>query len=187
MTKRKAIEIENPQLRPYVYFLKRGKPQRYELRVTNNTTATSAVLKAKATVTEANLTQGGRFGFYDVTLDVDQTAYKDLCDEAMRTAYSNSHVFPTVERTSEAEFVTGATHSLLKNGLYLKRKFYTFNGKDSEPSLYDSSGNRIHPVVRIGEGSVIECSFQVKSYCMDNAYGLRGELEKKIVVDTLHD
>ena len=55
MTKRKAIEIENSQIRPYVHFLKRGKPQRHELRVTNNTTATSAVLKAKATVTEANL------------------------------------------------------------------------------------------------------------------------------------
>ena len=188
MTKRKIDELETKhKLQPYVHFLKRGKPQRHELRVTNNTTATSAVLTVKATVTEANLTQGGRFGFYDVTLDVDQTAYKDLCDEAMRVAYGNSHVFSTIERTSEAEFVTGATHSLLKNGLHLKRKFYTFNGKDSEPSFYDSSGNRIHPVVRIGERSVIECSFQVKSYCMDNAYGLRGELEKKIVVDTLHD
>ena len=68
MTKRKATEIANSQLRPYVYFLKRGKPQRHELRVTNNTAATSVVLTVKATVTEANLTQGGRFGFYDDTM-----------------------------------------------------------------------------------------------------------------------
>ena len=105
MTKRKVTQIENSQLRPYVYFLKRGKPQRHELRVTDNTT-TSVVLTVKAVVTDAHLTQG-RFGFYDVTLDVDQRAYKDLCDEAMRIAYKDKRVFPTVERTSE--FITGAT------------------------------------------------------------------------------
>jgi hypothetical protein len=183
MTKRKIDELETKhKLQPYVHFLKRGKPQRHELRVTNNTTATSAVLTVKATVTEANLTRGGRFGFYDVTLDVDQRAYKHLCDEAMRIAYKDKRVFPTIERINEAKFINGARHSLLKNGLFLKRKFYTFNGKDSEPKFYDdSSGNRIHPA-RIGEGSVIECSFQIKSYCVNNAYGLRGELEKKVTV-----
>ena len=186
MTKRKAEQIANSQLRPYVYFLKRGKPQRFEIRVTNNTTTTSAVLTVKATVTDACLTQGGRFGFYDVTLDVDQTLYKKLCDEAVHVAYSNTHVFPTIKRTNEEDFVTGATHSLLKNGLFLKRKYYSFNGKDSEPSFYDISGTRIHPD-RIAEGSVIECSFQVKSYFVESAYGLRGELEKKVVVHKLNE
>ena len=182
MTKRKIDELETKhKLQPYVHFLKRGKPQRYELRVTDNTAATSTVLTIKGTVSEACLTQGGRFGFYDVTLDVDQTEYKDLCDEAIRIAYKDSRVFPSIERTNETKFINGARHSLLKNGLFLKRKFYTFNGKDSEPKFYDTSGNRIHPV-RIGEGSVIECSFQIKSYCVNNAYGLRGELEKKVTV-----
>ena len=58
------------------------------------------------------------------------------------------------------------------------------NGKNSEPSFYDSNMKRIYPT-SIGSGSVIEVCFKFESYCVNGAYGLKGVLEKDIVVHKL--
>ena len=58
------------------------------------------------------------------------------------------------------------------------------NGKNSEPSFYCLNMRRIYPK-SIGPKSVVELSFKFESYCVDGLYGLRGVLEKDIVVHKL--
>ena len=168
---------------PEVYF-KKGKAQRHEIRVKYNNDKTAAKVKVTGEVIKASLIKGGEFGFYTVTLKTNLSEIKDVCVSAMQEAFHDPKVFKLIPRTSEEEFVQKATHSILKGGLFLKRKYYCMNGKNSEPSFYCLNMRRIHPK-SIGPKSVVELSFKFESYCVDGLYGLRGVLEKDIVVHKL--
>ena len=60
---------------PFVHFLKRGKPQRYEVRVKCHAIT--------GTVSKAHLTQGGIYGNYTVTLNTGTNEIERACDSSM--------------------------------------------------------------------------------------------------------
>jgi hypothetical protein len=174
---------DDKKITPEVYF-KNGKFKRHEIRVIYNGERKAAKVKIKGEVVSACLTKGGEFRSYTVTVKTDALRIKNVCDSAMRLAFRDSKVFKPIKRTTEEEFVKGASHSVLKGGIFLKRKYYSHNGKNSEPSFYKPNNERIYPK-SIGPKSVIELEFKFESYCVEGNYGLRGVLEKNIIVHKL--
>ena len=116
-----------------------------------------------------------------------QQAYD--CNDAMRHAFKDHKIFQEIERTSEDEFVKNAYHSVLHDGIYLKRKLREFNGKNTRPHFYQK-GKRISPKCITG-GSIIQVVVQFKTYCFKGEngyiYGVRGELQKEIEIISLND
>ena len=171
-----AKKSHERELIPFVHFLKRGKPQRYEVRVKCHAIT--------GTVSKAHLTQDGIYGYYTVTLNTGTNKIERACDSAMHLGFEDNRVFKKIPRTTKEKFVAGATHSVLKGGIFLKRKLYSKHGKNSEPSFFDSQGKRIYPK-SIGVGSIVQVECKLESYCVQGGYGLRGVFEKNIVVHEL--
>lgn len=144
-------------------------------------------LKSKQVI-DCNLGPKGDGNVFTVTLSSDEDIEK-LCDDAMRHAYKDRRIFQEIKRTSEHEFIKNAYHSVLHNGIYLKRKLREFNGKTNRPSFYQA-GEKV-PEIRITKGSVINVHVQFKTYCFKGddgyIYGIRGELQKEIEVITLKE
>ena len=111
---------------------------------------------------DCNLGPKGDGNVFTVTLSSDEDIEK-LCDDAMRHAYKDRRIFQEIKRTSEHEFIKNAYHSVLHNGIYLKRKLREFNGKTNRPSFYQA-GEKV-PEIRITKGSVINVHVQFKTYC----------------------
>jgi hypothetical protein len=125
---------------------------------------------------------------YTVTFNSDEKIER-LCNDAMRHAFKDHKIFQEIERTSEDEFVKNAYHSVLHDGIYLKRKLREFNGKTTRPHFYQK-GKRISPKCITG-GSIIQVVVQFKTYCFKGEngyiYGVRGELQKEIEIISLND
>ena len=172
-----------PKMQPNLYqYITISRSKEYILKVSEYGKKIHATVKLPPLrVIRAQLdVDGNGFGHHTVTLERPPWV-KEFCDKAMRLAFKDTRLWPELDRIDEESFVQGAAHSLLRNGLFLKKRMWEkTGGKMTQPKFRNPSGERIES--EIHPGAVLEVSFQFFGYCIDGKYGLGGNIQDCIIV-----
>ncbi len=167
-----------PNLYPYITI---SRSKKYILKVSETGKRVHATIKLPPLrVTSAQLDVGGN-GFMHHTVTLGRPPWvKDFCDKAMRIAFKDKRLWQGEDRIDEESFVQGAAHSILKNGLFLKKKMWRKKDGMTQPKYRNPAGEKIKP--QIYPGAVLEVSFQFYGYYVDGIYGLGGSIVDCIIV-----
>ena len=131
-----------PNLYQYIT-ISRSKNKEYILKVSEYGKRIHATVKLPPLrVIRAQLdVDGNGFGHHTVTLERPPWV-KEFCDKAMRLAFKDTRLWPELDRIDEESFVQGAAHSLLRNGLFLKKRMWgKKDGKMTQPKFRNPRRN----------------------------------------------